>query len=48
LAWNDVSAIETGCQIERPRLGVAKWSSVVTTGANASSRAARRSSYDSD
>jgi hypothetical protein len=48
LAWNDVSAIETGCQIERRRLGVAKWSSVVTTGANASSRAARRSSYDSD
>jgi hypothetical protein len=29
-------------------LGVAKWSSVVTTGANASSRAARRPLYHSD
>ena len=35
LAWNDVSANETGYQIQRRRVGVANWSTIVTTAANA-------------
>ena len=37
LAWNDVSANETGYQLQRRRVGVANWSTVVTTAANVTS-----------
>ena len=37
LAWNDVSANETGYQLQRRRVGAANWSNVVRTAANVTS-----------